>query len=160
MKESKTETKKVLLIGIGNSGREDDGIGWKFAEMIEDLGYDFLDCEFRYQLQIEDAAMMINREMVIFVDASHTLLKNGFEMKPCMAINSYFFSSHAQSPEAILYLANNLYNSFPKTYTLAIMGQQWELKTALSKEAEKNLQSAFSFFVQDFLAATRAQELV
>lgn len=141
----------ILLIGIGNEGRGDDGLGWKFVEMIDGLGYDFLDYEFRYQLQVEDAAVIGNYDVVVFVDASHEKLGGGFEIRSCMAANHAFFSTHAQVPGAILYLANHLYNKFPKAYTLAISGKEWELQTSLSREAEKNLQSALSYFLEQFL---------
>ena|SRR6266498_889423 len=153
MKNLKTDSKRTLIVGIGNSGRGDDGLGWKFVEMTQYLGCDFLDYEFRYQLQIEDAALIGSYDVVIFVDASHVKLSNGFKMKSCISANHYFFSSHMQSPEVILYLANVLYYRFPKAYTLAISGKDWELHTSLSKEAEKNLQSALSFFIKDFLPA-------
>jgi hypothetical protein len=56
-----------------------------------------------------------------------------------------------QSPETILYLANDLYNKFPEAYTIAISGHYWDLKTSLSKKAKKNVQLAFTFFIKDFL---------
>ena len=83
---------------------------------------------------------------VIFADASHEVLENGFEVKSCTPANHYFFSSHIQSPETILYLVDDLYNKQPAAYTMAISGLYWELKTSLSKEAKKNLQSAITFF--------------
>jgi hypothetical protein len=58
-----------------------------------------------------------------------------------------------QSPEAILYLANNLYNNYPEAYTIEISGNDWGLKIALSKDAEQNLQSALTFFKNNFLPA-------
>jgi len=157
MKNLKTDSNRVLIIGIGNSGRGDDGLGWKFVEMTQYLGYDFLDYEFRYQLQIEDASLIGAYDVVIFTDASHSKLSKGFEMKSCLPANHYFFSSHTQSPEVILYLANILYHKSPKAYTLAISGKEWDLHTSLSKGAEKNLQAALSFFVEEFLPAVQAK---
>lgn len=151
MKDVKTDNHRILLIGIGNSGRNDDGLGWRFVETIEQSGYDFLDYEYRYQLQVEDAVLVSNYDVVIFVDASEENLCKGFEMRSCISADFYFFTTHAQIPGAILYLANHLYTSFPKAYTLAISGKEWGLKTSLSTEAERNLQSALSFFTGDFL---------
>jgi hydrogenase maturation protease len=151
MKNLKTNSNKILLIGIGNSGRGDDGLGWKFTELVAHTLHDFFDCEDRYQLQIEDSELISKYESVIFVDASHAALNNGFEIIPCTAAGHYYYSSHMQSPETILYLTNELYRSYPKAYTLGISGQIWELKTSLSKTATKNLQSAFAFFEEGFL---------
>ncbi len=152
MKNLKTDLQRILLIGIGNCGRGDDGLGWKFTDLIGQKGYHWIDLEYRYQLQIEDTELINNYDTVIFADASHTALKDGFEIRPCATANHYFFSSHMQSPETILYLANNLYNKYPHAYTLAIAGQDWELKTSLSKKAKKNLQLAIAFFNTEFLS--------
>jgi len=163
MKNSKTELHGILLIGIGNSGRGDDGLGWTFASLASNAGYNFIDFEYRYQLQVEDSAIVSKYETVIFVDASHTTLEGGFEIRSCKSAGHYYYSSHQQNPETILYLANDLYNKYPKAFTLGITGYTWDLGTSLSEEAEKNLRSAFTFFVTDFLPAiqqrTRAHKV-
>ena len=151
MKNLKTDSDKILLVGIGNSGRGDDGLGWVFTDRVKQLGYPFLDYEYRYQLQIEDTLMVTRHRLVIFADASHEKLENGFVMKGCFPARHYFFSSHIQSPEAILYLSDDLYNKRPKAYTIAISGTDWELKTSMSAVAEKNLDTAVAFFINKFL---------
>jgi len=154
MKNLKTDSNRILLIGIGNSGRGDDGLGWKFSDYFKEQTNNSsnpFDIEYRYQLQIEDTVLISKYDIVLFADASHIELANGFEIKPCTPASHYYYSSHMQSPETILYLANELYNKFPEAYTIAITGHLWGLKTSLSKEAEKNLNSAIAFFNKDFL---------
>lgn len=151
MKDLKTDSTNILIIGIGNCGRGDDGLGWKFTSLVENAGHPLIDCEYRYQLQIEDATLIGEYDWVFFADASHRRLKNGFEISPCTASSHYYYSSHMQSPETILYLASDLYNKFPKAYTIAISGYHWDLKTSTSKKADKNLESAFAFFKNEFL---------
>jgi hydrogenase maturation protease len=141
---------KILLIGIGNDSRGDDGLGWKFVELVEAIGLDFIDHEYRYQLQVEDAALISEYEVVYFVDASYEKMDKGFELRPCIASDEEQVSSHAQSPGAILKLANNLYLKYPESYILAIGGEGWELQTSLSEAAEKNLVEAASFFAKLF----------
>ena len=138
-------------MGIGNCGRGDDGLGWQFVESIQQGGNTQFDFEYRYQLQIEDSIIVSEHELVIFVDASHEKLEKGFEIKPCNAVEHYFYSSHMQSPETILYLTGNLFDKYPEAYTIAIEGHYWELKTTISKQAERRLQSALAFFENDFL---------
>jgi len=153
MKNSRTEKGDILLVGIGNSGRRDDGLGWKFTGLVNHSGLKMFDCEFRYQLQVEDVLLVCRYDKVVFIDASHSELKEGFELQPCIAAHHYFFSSHIQSPETILYLAKELYNKTPEAYTLAIAGYNWGLGNTLSKEAELNLQKAISFFEEEFVPA-------
>src|ERR1022692_4964179 len=88
MKDSRTKTKSILLIAVGNSGRGDDGLGWAFADKAKNYASDSLDYEYCYQLQIEDAEQISKYDTVIFVDASHSILGNGFEMKICEATRS------------------------------------------------------------------------
>ncbi|MBI5371951.1 MAG: hydrogenase maturation protease [Sphingobacteriales bacterium] len=155
MKNSRTEKANILLIGIGNSGRKDDGLGWKFTELLSRTGWSSADCEFRYQLQVEDVLLVCRYDKVIFVDASHTGLEEGFELKPCTAAPHYYYSSHMQSPETILYLAKELYNKEPEAWTLAISGHKWGLGTCLSHEAEQNLRKARIYFEKKWIPVVR-----
>lgn len=151
MKSLKTEPGRILLIGIGNSGRKDDGLGWKFTEMVQAWDLPFVDTEYRYQLQVEDVLLVCRYDSVIFADASQARLPHGFEMKPCLPAQHYFFSSHVQTPETILYLAKDLYNRTPEAWTLAIKGREWGLGTDLSAQAGVNLKKALSFIKKRFL---------
>lgn len=142
---------KILLIGIGNNCRGDDGLGWKFLELVESMGLDFIDSECRYQLQVEDAALISEYDVVYFVDATYENLPIGFELRPCIAFNEESFSTHAQSPGTIVKLANELYQKFPQAFVLAICGVEWGLQTSLSEEAQANLIEAASFFAEQFM---------
>lgn len=137
--------KKKLLIGIGNDGRADDALGWKFAEAFS-LHQELFDVEYRYQLQIEDALLVTEYAEVIFADASHKELIEGFELYECKPQRIDNFTSHSIQPETILWLAQSLYNQSPKGYVMAISGNAWELKRVLSSSAEQNLGKAIAYF--------------
>jgi hydrogenase maturation protease len=141
---------KILLIGIGNNCRGDDGLGWKFIELVESMELDFISHEYRYQLQVEDAALISEYDVIYFVDASYEKMDKGFELRSCIAFDEEQVSSHAQSPGAILKLANDLYKKFPEAWILAIGGESWEIQTCLSETAERNLVEATSFFAELF----------
>jgi hydrogenase maturation protease len=150
---------KILLIGIGNNCRGDDGLGWKFIELVESMGLDFIDREFRYQLQVEDAVLISEYDVVYFVDATYEKMDKGFELRPCIAFDEEQVSSHAQSPGAILRLANDLYQKFPEAWILAIGGESWEIQTSLSETAERNLVEATSFFAELFFETEVAETI-
>lgn len=141
------------MVGIGNCGRGDDGLGWSFVEAITGGGYPSLDYEFRYQLQVEDADLIAGYDTVIFVDASQEELKEGFVICPCIPAGQYSVTSHALEPGAVVYLANTLYQKYPAAYTLAIAGVAWDLHCGLSPEAEANLYAALGFFRGSILPA-------
>ncbi len=155
MKNLKIKTGKLLLIGIGNCGRKDDGLGWKFTDYVSSLNIQTVDCEFRYQLQVEDALLVSQYDKVIFVDASHVELSNGFDWTSCKPASHYYFSSHIQTPETILYMAKELYHSSPEAYILAITGDDWGLGSSLSQKADENLKKAMSFFDHKFSTAVQ-----
>ena len=137
---------KTIIIGIGNSGRQDDGLGWLFLDFLKEEGFKNIDLEYRYQLQIEDAELISHYDTVVFVDASKEITKNGYYYKVCKSSNKHSFSTHELVPETILYLAEDLYNKKPDAHILGIQGYKWELQMGLSKVAKNNFQVAKAFF--------------
>lgn len=137
---------RTLLIGIGNGSRGDDALGWLFLNEIEEKDPGRFDMEYRYQLQVEDADLISQYERVLFVDASEEKLPDGFVIKKCEPANSYYFSSHLQSPETILYLSKSLYRQTPEAFVLPIKGYRWELGEPLSRDATENLKKALISF--------------
>jgi len=145
---SKNVENKCIIFGIGNSGRQDDGLGWAFLDLLKKNEFEKASFEYKYQLHIEDAELISNYNTVFFVDASKNDLIIGYKFDTCTASNKYSFSTHALVPETILYLSEHLYNHKPKAYILAIQGYEWELKNGLTKMAAENLNKAAEFFNQ------------
>ena len=142
----KGEGDKILIIGIGNQGRADDGLGWAFLDRIRDrLPGDF-DCEYRYQLQIEDAELLSHYSEVCFVDADKESWEQGYRYTRCEPNGSHGFSTHALDPETVLYLTHTIYKKFPKVNVLGISGHSFDLKIGLSEQANVNLLRAVDFF--------------
>lgn len=143
MNTSKT-TDKILLIGIGNYSRADDALGWKFADEFS-VQSDLFDIEYRYQLQVEDAELIARYPKVIFVDASHNPIANGFSYYVCSPSPSANFTSHSLTPEHVLWLCESLFNYSPTSYIMAIEGIQWELGKELTPKAAENLTKSILF---------------
>ena len=141
----------LLVIGIGNCGRADDGLAWAFLEQLETEDTD-INIAYRYQLQIEDAELISRHSAVLFVDASEEVLPAGFEFRICQPTPQFEYSTHALSPETITGLCRQLYNAAPQAYLLAIQGYEWGLREGLSRNAHQNLANALKFF-QDKITA-------
>jgi hydrogenase maturation protease len=141
-----TDKYNCLVFGIGNAGRQDDGLGWAFLDALDPNQFKNVQFEYRFQLQIEDAELISKYQKVIFVDAFKNALPNGFKWENCQSSNQHSFSTHALVPETILYLSENLYNHAPKAQILAIQGYEWELQNGLTLQAEENLNKALDFF--------------
>lgn len=135
----------LLVIGIGNCGRADDGLGWAFLEQLEAENGE-ADIAYRYQLQIEDAELISRHSAVLFVDATEEVLPAGFEWRECPPKSRFDYSSHALAPETITGLCQQLYNATPQAHVLAIQGIEWGLREGLSPEGRQNLLKALAFF--------------
>lgn len=147
MKNSKTKS-KTLIIGIGNSGRRDDGLGWAFVNELQIRLPNGFDYEWRYQLQVEDSELICNYERVVFIDATTEEFHAGFSFSKCELAEHYYFSSHAQNPETVVYLAATLYDVQPDAYVLAICGVEWELQEGLSETGIRHLNWAIDHFME------------
>lgn len=145
----KEEGNNILLIGIGNSGREDDGLGWAFLDLLKPELPDNFDIEYRYQLQIEDAEMISHYQKVFFIDADKTPETNDFTIQKCFPKETHHFSSHALPPETILYLASTVYNKKPESYIVGISGKSYQLEIGLTKNAKLNLEKAILSFKKE-----------
>jgi len=145
------KNKKTLLIGIGNCGRADDGLGWAFLDKIKPILPNDVDVEYCYQLQIEDAELVTNYQTVIFIDAHKKTFGKGFIWEVCYAKASKSFTSHALDPQSILYLTKTIYNKQPKAFILGVSGENFCLAMGLSKAAELNLSNALDFFEEKIL---------
>ncbi len=141
--------RNTIIYAYGNPGRQDDGLGNRLIEELEKWAgketIENLYLESNYQLNIEDAANISDKDIVIFVDASVENIRDiqFSEVKP--SEDKSEFTTHASSPAFILALCIKIYNKHPKTYLLHIKGYEWEFKEELSAPAEKNLRKAFTF---------------
>lgn len=140
----------IIVLGIGNNGRQDDGLGWMFLDFLEEQNSD-IDTEYRYQLQIEDADLISNYKTVIFVDATKEETEEGFYLEPCHPSEKYSFSTHALAPETVLYLSDKLYDHNPDASVFAIQGYDWELMIGLSEKGTINLDKAIKYFKDNVL---------
>lgn len=138
---------KILVIGYGNPGRLDDGLGPAFAERVQALDLTNVTVESNYQLNIEDAELISNYEVVVLADASVDAVAP-FEFRPMTAKDPVVgFSSHSITAESLLGLAEQLFNSEPKAYAMAIRGYDFnEFGEWLSEAAQSNLTAAVDNF--------------
>lgn len=133
---------RVLVIGYGNPGRLDDGLGPAFAEAIERLELPGVRVEADYQLTVEDAALAAEADVVVFADASVDA-RPPFELKRIEPAADITFSTHEIAPEGVLGLAADLFGASPKGYALAIRGYAFnEFGERLSDGALSNLAAA------------------
>lgn len=138
---------KILLIGYGNPGRLDDGLGPALAAKIEARPVEGLSVDSDYQLTVENAFDISRYELVIFADAS-VKGEEPFSFQTVQAKSPMSFSTHSVSPEAVLFLAKTMFQAQTKAYLLGIRGYEFNaFEERLSDGAKKNLELAYQFIV-------------
>jgi hydrogenase maturation protease len=138
---------RILVIGYGNPGRLDDGLGPAFAEQIQALELSDVSVESNYQLNVEDAELISKFDLVIFADASVDA-DEPFDFRPMQSKPPVVgFSSHSITAESLLGLAGELFDAAPPAYAMAIRGYDFnEFGESLSDNAAANLARAVVFF--------------
>lgn len=146
----------LLIYGIGNPGRQDDGVGPALIEHLSlDAVPDDVTLESGYQLAPEDALLLSSHASVVFVDAidanagaaPYTLLAVAPE-------SEVSFTSHALSPGALLTLCRRLYGVTPTAYALAIPAYAFDVNAPLSDAARANLECALRDLRASLVART------
>ena len=135
---------KIIIYGFGNPGRQDDGLGPAIISRLEEENIPDIKTECNYQLNIEDALLISEFNIAIFVDASQNceepFLYYGIEQA-----DEIKFTTHSMSPQSVLALCSDLYNKNVKSFILEIRGYEWEMAEGLSLKAQGNLEKAYSF---------------
>jgi hydrogenase maturation protease len=136
---------RTLLIGYGNPGRGDDGLGPALAEAIEAMGLPDLKVDIDFQLNVEDAWDLNGYDRAIFADAA-VVGEGPFFWKEVEPADSAEFSSHAASPAGVLKLARNLFNANVRGFVLGIRGYEFDVFGApITPRAQDNLRQAIAF---------------
>jgi hydrogenase maturation protease len=140
---------RILVMGIGNPGREDDGLGPALAARIEALGLAGVDADANYQLNIEDAEACSRYAIVVFADAARNL-RTPFRFSKLEPSAASPAMTHALGPGAVLALCAKLYGRRPDARLLALRGHRWGVEEGLSAGASRDLEAALAFLA-DFL---------
>jgi hydrogenase maturation protease len=153
---------KILVIGFGNPGRLDDGLGPVFAEQLLDElkthNITGVTVDSNYQLNVEDACEIANHDVVIFVDAALAGSEPFFftRLMPEAALG---FSTHTIEPEAVLALAHTSFKAETMGFALGIRGYEFnEFDEMLSEKALENLDSAMAFLIKALKTRTFKEE--
>lgn len=140
-------SQKVLVIGFGNPGRRDDGLGPALVRELEALALPGVTLDADYQLTVEDGAAAAEADAVVFVDAAC----DGpapFRFIPLEPGDALSFSTHSVRPAGVLAIARDLFGKTPAAYVLGIRGYEFnEFGEGLSTTAQENLAAAAAFFV-------------
>jgi len=132
-----------FVLGFGNPGRGDDGLGPALAELIGKLDLPDVSVDADYQLTVEDAAEAARHDVVVFVDAALSGPEPFWVRRLEASPERVGFTSHGVQPGGVLALARDLFGVEPEGYLLGIRGYEFDrLRCGLSAQARANLQAA------------------
>ena len=150
---------ETLVLGWGNPGRGDDGLGPALAELVGERAGGRVDVDSDYQLQIEDAAECAGHRRVIFVDADRGGPEPFFCRRLEPAASGLGFSSHSVAPAALLALTRRLFDREPEAWLVGVRGYEFDsFHEGLSRRARANLAAAADF-LSDALSTGRLEEV-
>jgi hydrogenase maturation protease len=139
---------RILVLGFGNPGRQDDGLGPAAAARIEAAGRLDVTAYDTYQLNIEDAVDVAEHDVVWFVDAARAG-PAPFTVQALSPASTLEFTSHLVRPEAILAMADQYYAATPRAFLLAIRGYAFEFTEGLTPAATDNLERAVAMLERE-----------
>ena len=144
--ETVTRSPDTLILGWGNPGRGDDGLGPELVRVIGERGLPGVVTDSDYQLQIENGAQVARYRRVVFVDADRTGAEPFWLDRLLPQDGGWTFSTHSVSPATVLALARDLFQAEPEAWLLGIRGYEFdEFHEQLSTRARSNLDEAVEF---------------
>lgn len=143
---------RIVLLGCGNPSRGDDALGPVLLELAEQWirqhpGKRVAVVE-DFQFQVEHILDLEDRDLAIFVDASASG-PDPFILTRLEPQRDSSFSTHAITPQAVLHAFRSLgQGEPPPAFALTIRGHSFELGDDLSRQAQGNLEAAWSLLGQ------------
>ena len=140
------EPSGILILGIGNPARGDDGLGPAIIDLFEQAGFSGVEARTDYQLQVEEAMEIGRYGRVVFVDASRSAEPPFQYFQLPEQSDPKALDTHDVSPEALIHLARTLFSATTPASVLAIRGYDFTpFSERLSIAAEENLRLAFQY---------------
>jgi hydrogenase maturation protease len=124
---------QLLIIGIGNPLRSDDGLGWAVAEQLSqdsDLGSNIHTV---HQLTPELAQWMTTADLVVMIDASSEGEPGELHIRPVSpCAQPGPVGTHHTTPEELAALTVGLYARCPPIVIITMTGANFDLGEQLS----------------------------
>ncbi len=110
----------TLVIGIGNTLRGDDGIGYLVAEQLSAVRPPHVSVIATYQLLPEHIDDVRKADRVVFVDASFDLMKGHILQKAIVPAPTPQRTTHHMTPEQVMWHCWLLFDFLPEAQLLMV----------------------------------------
>ena len=141
--------KPLLVLAYGNPSRGDDALAPLLLDTLQQQLH-HADIEFLtdFQLQIEHALDLQNRELVLFLDAS-LVAEQAYSFTELHADKDKSYTTHAMSPTAVLEVYQAIsHQAPPPCFLIGIKAESFELGESISVQAQANLLQATHFALE------------
>ena len=140
-------TSATLVIGYGNPGRGDDGLGPELASRVEALALPGVRVEVAFQLAEEHSAWLAEHRTVVFVDAT-TEADAPFSFREVAPAPTDGGFTHHVTPGQVLSVARACFGAEPRCYLLAVRAREMDdFAEGLTPEASEALEAALAHLV-------------
>jgi hydrogenase maturation protease len=129
---------QVLVVGVGNPLREDDGVGWRLAAALAQEGAEVCTC---HQLLPELALALSQVDLVLFADARAGEPPGQVLLQALEAGEAPGYSHHLGAP-GLLAWTRTLYGRCPRAWLLSVAGAAFGYREGLSPAVEAALPEA------------------
>lgn len=141
---------RLLILGFGNPGRGDDGLG---PALIEALEKQSLDCPAELTLS---ASMQLQPEQILDIQAHDLILLADagwqtpapFAFTQVRPLPDHSITSHALSPQCLLAIYQQTLGPPPPVFLLTVRGERFGLGDGFSPRAQRHLAGGLEFIVR------------
>ncbi len=141
MESTDSRIEKILIIGVGNTLRSDDGIGAYICLQMDALHLPDVAIRILHQLQIELIEDVVDYDSVIIADASVTGADFEFH-SVLMDETQALSSSHHLNANMLGALAQKIYGKNIPIFLCSVRGENFEMGEKLSVKAKMNADNA------------------
>ncbi|WP_254050997.1 hydrogenase maturation protease [Zoogloea sp. LCSB751] len=135
------EAMALVVFAIGNPSRGDDALGPRLMAELESWNLPDVRLVSDFQLQIEHALDLDDRDLALFIDAG-TGTPAPYSFREIHPAPDRSISSHALSPEAVLHVYEEIRRPPPPAFVLCVRGEDFQLGAELSGIAAAHLTAA------------------
>jgi len=123
----------VLVIGVGNPTRRDDGAGIEVIRRLETLGFSGVELQSSTQLDPSLSIDLVRYERVLVVDADPNATEVALEKAPT---ETGIPSTHHFTPSALRDLTASIHGKAPEMWVCRIPASDFEFGESFSRATE------------------------
>ncbi len=152
MNKYKDESRKdLLVIGVGNTLREDDGVGIYLVNRLNNHFSFRLNCMEVYEPDVILAQKIAEFENLLIIDAMIMDNDSPFKLisvEPAKSFAPSGFVTHIFDWSIILAMSNEFFGNAPKSEILGVSAFYFGFSESISPSCNDNAEKTFDFLVQ------------